>query len=132
MEVEMTRDDVQRWLDAYIAAWRSYDPGEIGALFADDATYRYHPYDEPVTGREAIVADWLEEQDAAGTWEAWYQPHTVEGDRAVAIGESRYLEPDGSPGDLYYNVFLLRFDDGGRCTDFIEYFVKHPKDKQAS
>ena len=35
--------------------------------------YAYHPYDEGeevVRGREAIVADWLEEQDEPGTWEA--------------------------------------------------------------
>jgi ketosteroid isomerase-like protein len=129
MEIDMTRDDVQRWLDAYVAAWRSYDPDDIGALFAEDATYRYHPYDAPVTGREAIVADWRDDQDEAGTWEASYEPYTVDADRAVAIGESRYLEGDGSVRDLYYNVFLLRFDDGGRCTEFVEYFVAQPKDK---
>ena len=35
----MTHDEVQAWLDAYVAAWRSYDRSEIGALYADDATY---------------------------------------------------------------------------------------------
>ena len=29
----MTHDDVQAWLDRYIAAWRSYDPEAIGDLF---------------------------------------------------------------------------------------------------
>jgi hypothetical protein len=29
----LTQDDVQRWLDAYIDAWRSYDREAIGALF---------------------------------------------------------------------------------------------------
>ena len=125
----MTRDDVQRWLDAYVAAWHSYDPDEIGALFAEDATYRYHPWDEPVTGREAIVADWRDDQDTAGTWEAHYEPFALDGDRAVAIGESRYLRPDGSQRDLYHNVFLLRFDGDGRCTEFVEYFIEQPKAK---
>ena len=125
----MTRDDVQRWLDAYVAAWRSYDPDEIGALFAEDATYRFHPWDEPVTGREAIVADWREDQDAAGSWEAHYEAHAVDDDRAVAIGESRYLEPDGSLRDLYHNVFVLRFDGDGRCTEFSDYYMEQPKAK---
>jgi len=31
------------WLDDYVAAWRSYDPEAIGALFSEDAEYRYHP-----------------------------------------------------------------------------------------
>ncbi len=93
----MTHDDVQGWLDRYVEAWHSYDPAAIGDLFAEDATYRYHAYDpEPVAGRDAIVADWLDGQDAPGSWEAHYEPFAVEGERAVAVGESRYLKPDGS------------------------------------
>jgi SnoaL-like protein len=123
----VTRDDVQRWLDGYVAAWRTYDPVAIGELFGADATYRYHPYDEPVTGRDAIVADWLESPDAAGTWAAAYEPYAVEGDRAVAVGESRYLQPDGSFRTLYYNVWTLRFDEDGRCVDFVEYYNELPE-----
>jgi ketosteroid isomerase-like protein len=73
----LTHDAVQRWLDAYLDAWRTYDPAAIGALFAEDATYAYLPYDEGeevVRGCEAIVTDWLEEQDEPGTWEASYCP----------------------------------------------------------
>ena len=125
----MTRDDVQRWLDAYVAAWHSYDSDEIGALFAEDATYRYHPWDEPVTGREAIVAEWRDDQDAAGSWEARYEAYAVDDDRAVAIGESRYLEADGSLRDVYHNVFVLRFDGDGRCTEFFDYYMERPKAK---
>ena len=129
----MTHDDVQGWLDRYIAAWRSYDPGQIGDLFGPDATYRYHPYDEePIAGRDAIVADWLENPDAAGSWEARYRPYAVDGDRASAIGESRYSNPDGSLRDLYYNHWTLRFDGDGRCVDFVEYFVALPERLRAN
>ena len=34
MEVAMTHEQVQTWLDAYVAAWRSYDEAAIRALFA--------------------------------------------------------------------------------------------------
>ena len=95
----MTRDDVQRWLDAYVDAWRTYDREAIGALFAEDARYAYQPYREPVVGRDAIVADWLDDPDAAGSWEAQYEPYAVDGDRAVAVGESRYLEDGRLPSD---------------------------------
>lgn len=46
----MRREDVSRWLERYVAAWKSGDRGEIEALFGDDARYRYHPYDEPLVG----------------------------------------------------------------------------------
>ncbi len=118
----MTDDDVQRWLDAYVEAWRSYDREAIGALFSEDASYRYHPYDdEAVTGRDAIVEDWLEERDDPGSWEATYRPWVVAGDRAVAVGETRYTD-----GQVYWNIWQLSFDGEGRCSDYVEWFMVPP------
>ena len=52
----MTRDQANRWLGRYIEAWRTYDRERIAALFSVDAKYRYHPYDEWICGRDAIVS----------------------------------------------------------------------------
>jgi hypothetical protein len=124
----MTHNDVQVWLDRYVAAWQSYDPEAIGALFAEEAEYRYHPYDEePLKGREAIVESWLSTRDEPGTWDAHYDVWTLDGDRASAIGESRYTNPDGSFRALYYNNWLLRFDGHGRCVEFVEYYMELPE-----
>ncbi len=118
----------QRWLDDYVEAWKTYDPGAIGALFSEDARYRFHPWDEGddvVEGREAIVANWLEDQDDPGTWTAKYQPWAIDGDRAVATGISTYLADDGETVEReYHNVFLCRFDDQGRCSEFTEHFLR--------
>src|SRR3954451_17695436 len=38
-----TKVQVQAWLDAYVAAWRSYERDAIVALFTDDVSYRYLP-----------------------------------------------------------------------------------------
>jgi hypothetical protein len=125
----MTRDDVQAWLDRYVEAWKTYDPTSIGGLFAERATYRYHPWGEPISGRDAIVRDWLEPdgdvsgRDAPGTFDAQYEPYALDGDRAVAVGHSDYFAADGSIERRYHNVFLLRFDDAGRCSDFTEVFL---------
>ncbi len=116
----------QRWLDEYVAAWKSYDPDAIGGLFSEDAEYRYHPWDAtPVKGRSAIIAGWLEERDAPGSWTADYRPWLVAGDRAVAVGVSRYLGEDGETVDReYHNVFLCRFDSDGRCSEFTEHYLR--------
>jgi ketosteroid isomerase-like protein len=119
----MTREQVQAWLDEYVAAWRSNDAAAIGALFAEGATYRYHPYDDPERGRDAIVADWLEDPDEPGSWEASYAPLLVEGDGAVATGETRYAD-----GQTFSNLFVLAFDGDGRCTEFTEWYMEHPAD----
>ncbi|MBI3746044.1 MAG: nuclear transport factor 2 family protein [Chloroflexi bacterium] len=127
----MTRDDVQRWLDRYVAAWMAYDQAAIGDLFSANAAYRYHPWDEPLTGREAIVRDWLNPggdpagRDRPGTVEARYECYAVDGDRAVAIGDTTYRDAPGGPiVRRYANAWLIEFDADGRCRSFIEYFMK--------
>ena len=118
----MTRDDLAAWLQRYVEAWRTYDPDQIGALFSADAEYRYRPTDEPVVGREAIVADWLADRDEPGTWEAHYEPWAIDGDRAVATGATRYRDDGGDRG--FHNVFLLEFDADVRCRSFTEIFIE--------
>jgi ketosteroid isomerase-like protein len=131
----MDRQIAQAWLDQYVEAWESYDPDDISALFTEDVTYRYHPYDDPIVGRQAVVASWLGEdasgdassRDAAGTYEAEYTPIAIEGDTVVATGTSQYREQPGGPiVRAYENCFVMRFDDEGRCRDFTEYYIRRP------
>jgi ketosteroid isomerase-like protein len=119
------RSSVAKWLQDYVNAWQSYDPGAIGALFSPDATYRYNPFDEPVWGRDAIVANWLEYRDAPNTYAAEYQPIAVDGNTAVANGRTLYYEADGKTLLRQYdNIFVLRFDEEGRCMEFCEWFMQ--------
>jgi hypothetical protein len=122
---------VTAWLDGYSQAWGTYDPEAIGALFSEDAVYFYNPFDEVVRGREAIVASWLEDRDEAGTYEGRYRAVLVAGDRAVARGYSRYFDADGTIAQEFDNLFLLRFDAGGRCTEYREWYMEKPKPNPA-
>jgi ketosteroid isomerase-like protein len=122
---------VAAWLDGYSQAWGTYDPAQIGALFSEDAVYFYTPFDEPVRGREAIVANWLEEPDEPGTYEGTYRPLLVAGDQAVARGYSRYFDTNGAVADEYDNLLLLRFDAEGRCTEYREWYMQKPAPDEA-
>ena len=131
----MERGDVSRWLDDYLEAWRTYDPERIAALFAEEVEYRYHPYDEPIRGRDAVVESWLGEgehedasaRDPEGTYDASYAPVAVDGEVAVATGSSTYFERPGGPVEkIYDNCFVMRFDGEGRCREFTEWFKKRP------
>jgi ketosteroid isomerase-like protein len=133
---DVKKADVDRWLEAYVAAWKSYDPDQIGALFADDVEYRYHPYDAPVQGRDAVIESWLGESDNAaastrdeeGTYDASYRAVAVDGDVAVATGSSSYSSKPGGPVErVFDNCFVLRFDSAGRCREFTEWFIERPK-----
>jgi len=117
---------VAAWLDGYSQAWGTYDPSHIGALFSEDAEYHYDPFQQPVRGRDAIVADWLKDRDQAGTYEGRYRPVLVAGDQAVARGYSRYFDTNGAVRDEYDNLFLLRFDADGRCAEYREWYMRKP------
>jgi hypothetical protein len=126
---------VQRWLDRYVEAWLTYEPELIGDLFSSDVHYRYHPYDAPIVGREAVVESWVGEtsepgassRDEPGTFDASYTPVAVDGDVAVATGTSSYRdEPGGPVTKVFHNCFVMRFDDAGRCREFTEFYVRQP------
>ncbi|MEO6351384.1 MAG: nuclear transport factor 2 family protein [Candidatus Limnocylindrales bacterium] len=120
----MDRQAFQGWLDRYVDAWKTYEPQGIADLWSDNAEYRYHPLDEPVRGRDAIVANWLESKDDPGTYDAKYEVVAVDGDMHVAKGWSRYFE-NGQMSDEFWNVYLCRFDADGRCTEFTEYWIQN-------
>ncbi len=131
----MTYDELQAWLDRYVKAWLTYDREQIEALFAEQVEYRYHPNDEPISGRDEVVASWLGESDSddastrdePGTYEAAYRPVAVDGNVAVAVGTSTYFDhPGGEVIRLYDNCYVIEFDDEGRCTKFTEWYVKRP------
>jgi ketosteroid isomerase-like protein len=131
----MDKPGVNRWLEAYVAAWKTYDRDEVEALFAEDVEYRYHPYDEPVRGRDAVVEAWLgnsdvegaSSRDVEGTYEADYNAIAVDGDMAVATGASTYYTEPGGPVDkVFDNCFVIRFDGDGRCREFTEWFMERP------
>lgn len=121
----MDRAGFQRWLDAYVEAWKTYDRDKIAALFSDDAEYRYHPQDEPIRGRQRIVDSWLEEPDEKGTYDAHYEPLAIDGDVHVAHGWSRYFNRDGAMRDEYLNVYVCGFNEAGECTSFNEYWAQN-------
>lgn len=120
---------VTAWLEDYVQAWKSYDPEDIGNLFSEDATCAYEPFSEPLHRRSAIVASWFgDRQDAPGTYDGHYEPLAIEGNRAVTQGRSQYFESDGTTLKTEYdNIFVLDFDDEGRCTAFREWYMERPK-----
>lgn len=126
------KTEVDRWLRAYVEAWKSYDRDQIGELFAEDVKYRYHPYDDPVEGRDAVVRSWLGDagastRDKKGTYDAAYRAVAVDGDLAVATGSSSYLsEPGGPVQKVFDNCFVMRFDSAGQCREFTEWYVPRP------
>ncbi len=123
--MHLSRDQFGSWLARYVEAWRSRDAAAIGELFSADCSYSYSGGHTSIEGREAIVRFWSEE-DEPGSWEAAYEPLAIEAEVHVSIGSTRYLDEAGMPRDEYSNIFVCRFDDVGKCSDFAEWWMRAP------
>lgn len=131
----LTREAVQRWLDAYARAWETYAEADVRALFTDDAEYRWHPYDDPEVGIDAIVFAWLNpggnpaDRDRPGTYAAELHPYALDGTKAVAVGTCTYWTDTSRTkvSRIYFNNWLLEFDAAGKCRSFTEYYMAPPK-----
>src|SRR4029077_9718861 len=84
LAISPTRAAVQAWLDAYVRAWQSWDPGAIADLWTEDCIWRY-PFGVRARGRVAITAEWLAERHLAddGAYAAHYEPIAIDGDIVV-------------------------------------------------
>ena len=131
MSHHVTHGSVSAWIAAYLHAWETYDAADVGALFTEDAEYRWHPADEPEKGRDAIVHAWLNpyddprRRDKPGTFAGDLQPFVGNGNRAVVVGTCTYWT-DASRSKvarIYYNNWLLEFAEDGKCSSFTEYWM---------
>jgi ketosteroid isomerase-like protein len=107
------------WIDSYERAWRTAGTEALREVFTDDATYVHSPYEQPITGLDAIAADW--EDGREGPDEVFtMSPEivAVEGDTGVARVLVRYGEPVTQE---YLDLWVVRFADDGRCSWFEEW-----------
>jgi uncharacterized protein (TIGR02246 family) len=119
---------VDAWVDDYVRAWNSNDPADIRALFAQDAAYHTEPYSPPWRGRDEIVRHRLDRKDEPGQTEFRWHPLAVTPEVAIIQGETVYH----TPPHTYSNLWVIRLDAEGRCTEFTEWWMGHPKPDDAA
>jgi ketosteroid isomerase-like protein len=112
----------EHWISGYLRAWETNDPGDIRALFTDDAEYRDGPATEPWTGHEAIVAGWLGQKDEPGTWSFTHELVAVDGDTAVVRGRTSYPQSTDK-SSVYDNLIVLRLAPDGRARSFTDWWI---------
>jgi uncharacterized protein (TIGR02246 family) len=118
----MSKNSVTHWVEGYLRAWNSNDPGEIAQLFTEDAAYYTGPFDEPWIGRDTIVQEWLNRKDEPGTFDFEFEVLVASDSLGVVRGRTRYFNPDRE----YSNIWAIKFDGQGRCQEFTEWWVRKP------
>jgi hypothetical protein len=110
--------DLERWVEAYERAWRAPGTDGLGDLFAPGATYSMHPFAEPVAGLSAIRLLWDEERSPGERFTMEWRVVAVDDGVGVVWLEVHYAAPRD---ELFRDLWVLRFDDDGRCTAFEEW-----------
>jgi ketosteroid isomerase-like protein len=119
MVTAVDRATLSKWVEAYARAWRTEGTDALGSLFAEDATYRTAPFEEPFEGLSAISAMWEEARNGPDeVFDLESEVVAVEGDTGVVRLEVRYGEP---VAQTYLDLWIVRLDDEGRCTAFEEW-----------
>jgi ketosteroid isomerase-like protein len=120
MKRVIDREWVNRWLAGYEAAWRAPGSEGLTELFTSDATYLQSPYEQPITGLDAIKRMWeAEEEDGPGeVFTIATSIVAVDGPVAVVRAEVIYGDP---PRQEYRDLWVIRFADDGRCAWFEEW-----------
>lgn len=115
----MRRKDVESWIAGYERAWRTAGTERLETLFAERASYRMSPFEEPAVGLGQIAELWERERERPE--EAFEMAHeivAIEGETAVVRVAVRY----GPPQHLEYrDLWVVRFDPDGRCSEFEEW-----------
>ena len=117
----MDRSPVERWVEGYIEAWRTNEPNDIESLFTDGARYYTAPDRDPWTGREAIIEGWIGRKDEPGQWEFRYELLAECDGMSFVRGWTEYVEPP----KRYSNLWVIRLETDGRCSEFTEWWMEY-------
>jgi ketosteroid isomerase-like protein len=118
--------DVSAWLAAYGAAWEAHDGAAAAALFTEDATYEWGPFDEPLVGRAAIRERWGAATEDQGTVRFAARPIGSDGDRAFVRWQvSMHAQDSARPVELD-GIFVLDFAPDGLCERLQEWWMTKP------
>ena len=110
---------VGRWLAGYEAAWRAPGTEGLAGLFTGEASYLQSPYEQPVTGLDAIRRMWEAEREGPGeVFTLVTDILAVDGPVAVVRAEVRYGEPLRQE---YRDLWVIRLGDDCLCTWFEEW-----------
>ena len=118
----ITTTSFAAWLRAYFDAWRSNDPADVAALFAESAVYEYGPFREPAVGREQIVANWVANTNNPPDLRTSASVIGMRGRTGVARWRASFSLPSPSSARRELDgVLVVQFNELGECIHHREW-----------
>lgn len=123
----MTEAELSNWLDKYGAAWEGQNADAAAALFTDNGTYAWGPFNEPIQSREAIKAAW--DYATKGQQENihfGYETLAVTAERGIARWWVSMKVKSTGVQVRMEGIFLVTLTADGLCTEFREWWNEDP------
>jgi ketosteroid isomerase-like protein len=109
------------WVQGWTKGWEAGDAAAIGALYAEDAVFRSHPFREPEkSARDYALRAFADEVLV----ECRFGEAVVDGDRA-AVEYWAILSADGEEETLA-GVAVIRFGPNGLVAEQRDYWSMQP------
>jgi ketosteroid isomerase-like protein len=109
------------WVEGWTKGWEAGDADAIGALYAEGAVFRSHPFREPEkSGRDYALRAFQDEELV----ECRFGEPVVDGDRA-AVEYWAVLSADGEEETLA-GIALIRFAPDGFVVEQRDYWSMQP------
>lgn len=113
----MDSASLQQWIEQYERAWRTEGTDVLAELFTDDVVYSASPWADPITGLAALGEFWdAQRESAAEQFSMTSEIVALDG----SVGVVRVSVEYGS-GDRWRDLWIVRFDEDGRCAAFEEW-----------
>jgi hypothetical protein len=116
------REAFEQWVRRYGEAWEMQDSDAAAALFTTDARYYETPFDEPMTGRDAVRSYWSEGTPRQRDINFGYDVVALSGETGVARWTSSFRRVPSEAVVSLDGVLIARFDSEGRCSEFREWW----------
>jgi ketosteroid isomerase-like protein len=121
----MNSESIRSWLEGYRLAWEQRDPEAVIKLFAEDAIYQETPFTQPMCGHEAIRQYWSRAV-VAYQEQIWFACEILALTEVSAIAHwwASFVRVSNKVRVSLDGIFLLAFDDAGRCKELREWWVR--------
>ncbi len=115
----MTHNDVEKWVDRYVDAWRSSGTSKLASIFSSKINYSVSPWKSALKGLTELERFWG--QARSGPEEAFRlqsEVVAVESKTAVVRVEVEYAHDTLSH---WRSLWIMTFDENGLCSHFEEW-----------
>ena len=109
------------WVEGWTKGWEAGDADAIGALYAEGAVFRSHPFREPEKSGHDYALRAFQDEELV---ECRFGEPVVDGDRA-AIEYWAVLRADGEEETLA-GIALIRLGPDGRVVEQRDYWSMQP------